>query len=325
MIEFHSVLREEITDFLAIRKSELSVSAFKHDIHYLASFDAYLTNQNWQDKILPETIVVGWIKILTGKASSRANEVIVIRIFIKYLHSLGIPSFSPAIPRVTDDYMPYIFSNEELEKIFAEADNITVTKAQPNPYIYVEFPMILRLLYGCGLRIGETLALQMKDVDLDNGILTLLHTKNRKQRFVPMNASLMEILQNYCLAMGTIGMPDFHLFPSADLSRPMSVRSVRNKFDVILRNTGIAPKTRNWHERGPCLHCFRHLFVFRSFAQAERAGYSISDSIPFLSTYLGHDRLNETDKYLKFSSELYPEAMELFESYTEGIFPEVVL
>jgi len=33
--------------------------------------------------------------------------------------------------------------------------------------------------------------------------------------------------------------------------------------------------------------------------------------------------LKETEKYLKFSSEMYPEAMELFEDYTAQIFPEV--
>jgi hypothetical protein len=33
--------------------------------------------------------------------------------------------------------------------------------------------------------------------------------------------------------------------------------------------------------------------------------------------------LKETEKYLKFSSEMYPKAMELFETYTEDVFPEV--
>ena len=322
MIEFQSILKEEFQNFLTIRKACLSESAFKHDRHYLATFDAFLLKHNLCEKSISEDILVGWVKTLTGKASSRANEVIVIRIFIQYLHSLGIPAYTPIIPKVSDDYLPYIFSEDELHRIFDVADNIIITKAQHNSYMLVEFPVILRLLYGCGLRIGETLALQMKDVDLDGGILTILHAKNNKQRLVPMSVSMTEILQRYCMVMGIAGKPDTYLFPGTDPSRPMSVRSAQNKFDVILKNAGIAQKTRGWHERGPCLHCFRHLFVFRSFTQAELSGWSIDDSVPFLSTYLGHDSLNETDKYLKFSSELYPKALELFECYAGSIFPE---
>jgi len=46
-----------------------------------------------------------------GKSSSIANEVIVIRIFLKYLNSIGITAYIPPIPKVADDYVPYIFSD----------------------------------------------------------------------------------------------------------------------------------------------------------------------------------------------------------------------
>src|SRR5665648_679709 len=73
----------------------------------------------------------------------------------------------------------YIFSDIELDRIFILADNIAMTKSQPNSYIQLEYPMVLRLMYGCGLRIGETLVLKMKDVDLDNGVLTLRHQRRQ--------------------------------------------------------------------------------------------------------------------------------------------------
>jgi integrase len=187
----------------------------------------------------------------------------------------------------------------------------------------IEFPMIRRLLFGCGLRIGETLALQMKDVDLTGGILTILHAKKDKQRLVPMSSTLTDVLRRYCLAIGIVSIPNAFLFPGVDPVKPTSIRSIRNKFDVNMKNIGITLEKRVWHERGPCMHCFRHVFVFKSFAQAEYYGRSIHDSIPFLSVFLGHDSLMETEKYLKFSNEMYPEALELFECYTENVFPEV--
>jgi len=323
MGEFYSILRVEIQDFLTLRRAHLSISGYSHDVCYLKSFDTYLSHLGLEEKKITEATASGWVGSLTGKSSSRANKVITLRIFTKYLLSLGITAHVPVIPKVADDYIPYIFSDAELERIFTAADSIRVTKNQTNPNMQIEFPMIIRLLYGCGLRIGETLALQMKDVDLDSDILTMLHTKRDKQRLVPLSQSLAEILRNYCLSMGIVGIPSAYLFPGVDPVKPASVESIKNKFRAILRNLDIVPKMRVWHERGPCLHCFRHVFTFKSFAQAERNGHPIDDSIPFLSVYLGHEGLDETEKYLKFSSEMYPEALEMFESYTENVFPEV--
>lgn len=323
MEEFGSIFKDEFRSFLALRKIGMSESGYKHYRCYLASFDKYLTSCRLEERKITETDVNGWLTTLTGKTSSKANEIISIRMFIKYLQTLGFDANVPIIPKVVDDYVPYIFSDTEIERIFAAADNFIVTKGQPNPHMQLEFPMIIRLLYGCGLRIGETLALQMKDVDLEGGVITILHAKKNKQRLVPMSLTLTEVLKRYCLAMGIVGIPNAFLFPSVDLAKPTSIRSIRNKFDVIAKNLGITLKERDWHERGPCMHCLRHVFVFKSFAQAELDGRSIDNSKPFLSIYLGHDSLDETDKYLKFSSEMYPKALELFEEYTAEVFPEV--
>lgn len=323
MIQFESILKNELSEFLSIREASLSKSTFDHDCHYLQKFDDYLVRCGCCIKELSEDLVMGWVGSLTGKSSSIANEVIVIRIFLSRLKSTGILAYIPQVPKVADDYVPYIFSDMELDRIFMLADNIKMTKRQPNPYIQLEYPMVLRLMYGCGLRIGETLMLRMKDVDLDNGVLALRHTKGDKQRLIPMHASLVSILRSYCMAMGLIGKIDSFLFPSAYSDIPMSTKTAFHKFENILKLSDISLPGRRKHQRGPCLHCLRHVFAFKSFAKAEKDGRGINSSIPYLSIYLGHDSLKETEKYLKFSSEMYPEAMELFEDYTALIFPEV--
>jgi len=141
---------------------------------------------------------------------------------------------------------------------------------------------------------------------------------------VPMHKTLTSILKRYCLAMELGGKADALLFPSAIHEISFSVNAARNKFNIILKSAEISLRGRAKRERGPCLHCLRHVFAFKSFAKAEKSGRTIDASIPYLSIYLGHDSLKETEKYLKFSSELYPEAMELFENYTLQVFPEVV-
>ncbi len=52
--------------------------------------------------------------------------------------------------------------------------------------------LIVRMLYGCGLRVTEPLNLRIKDVDLINGRITLIAAKGRKDRIVALPCSLVE-------------------------------------------------------------------------------------------------------------------------------------
>jgi len=125
------------------------------------------------------------------------------------------------------------------------------------------------------------------------------------------------------MAMGMVGFPESLLFPTANPLEPLTRDNVMHNFNFILEQCEIPLSARRNHQRGPCLHCLRHVFVFKSFAKAERDGRRIDDAVPYLSIYLGHDSLKETEKYLKFSSDLFPAAMELFEQFTAQVIPEV--
>ena len=312
-----------MSQYYELRSITLSESALKHEMCYLKRFDNYLNATVFGSGQLTEKLINKWIGSVKGKSSSVENEVIVIRQFLKYLSLSGEQIYMPVIPKVRDDYVPYIFSDDELASIFDSADNIIQTDKKADPYLVIEFPVMIRLLYCCGLRIGETVKLKTSDVDLSNGILWLVNTKGDKQRLVPMSPSMTEIVKKYCMAMGVLGKDNVWLFPSSKEKNHISDRSVKYRFDRVLKSKDIHLNNRKKYERGPCLHCFRHVFAFKSFAQAERSGRHLDDAIPYLSIYLGHDSLNETSKYLKFSSELFPEAVETFGEFMEDLFPEV--
>lgn len=65
----------------------------------------------------------------------------------------------PVIPKVHENYTPYLFNDTELEQIFAASDSIVQKDKKADPNLEIEFPVIIRLLYCCGLRIGETVKL----------------------------------------------------------------------------------------------------------------------------------------------------------------------
>ena len=321
---FVSMYAAQLMQYYELRSVVLSDSARKYENRYLKRFDKYivenLTNLNG---VFSETFMCQWVSTLTGTDGSKENEIIVIRQFLKYMNLNGYKAFLPVIPKVHDNYSPYIFSDVELEMIFKSADNITIRNKTACKYIAIEFPVIIRLLFSCGLRIGETIMIQMKDVDLENGVLRLINTKGAKHRLVPMSEKMTNILARYCFSMGLVGDEQAWLFPGNDEGTHISNESVKNRFKWILKDNGIELKNRKKHERGPCLHCMRHVFAFKSFRHTEKLGVSMTDSVPFLSIYLGHDSLNETEKYLKFSSEVYPETTELFGTFIKELLPEV--
>ena len=321
---FVSIYHEELEQYYELRSAVLSDSAGKHELCYLKRFDKYISDNLYcgEDE-LSEAFMCKWVSILKGADSSKENEIIEIRQFLNYLNMNGYNAFIPIIPKVHNDYSPYIFSNKELELIFQFADNTTVNTKKACKYLPIEFPVILRLLFSCGLRIGETVRIQMKDVDLKNGVLKLINTKCDKHRIVPMTEKMTDILSKYCLAVGHPENDEAWLFPGNDKISHISDRAVKRRFEHILKENGIELKNRKKHERGPCLHCLRHVFAFKSFKQMEKLGLSLTDSVPFLSIYLGHDSLDETEKYLKFSSELYPETTEMFGSFIKDLLPEV--
>jgi integrase len=95
-------------------------------------------------------------------------------------------------------------------------------------------------------------------------------------------------------------------------------------FADILKTVGIELVRGQMGKRGPCLHCLRHLFVLRSFSKMEAEGCTFEEAVPYLSTYLGHESIIETDKYLRFSHEICENAYNLIDAFTQGIFPEAI-
>jgi len=126
------------------------------------------------------------------------------------------------------------------------------------------------------------------------------------------------------MRLGITGNSSYYIFPTNNFREHVTMKGVRYYFNHVLKKCGITYIRRKKHERGPCQHCLRHLFVLKSFKKVESAGLRIDDAIPYLSIYLGHDSLNETEKYLKFSGELFPDSMEKFYDFTQSLFPEVL-
>lgn len=321
---FESVLSKEMSSYLKVREIVLRPHSFVAENSVLIAFDKYLTEQGYNEKELSEEVVDGWIRTLSGKSHTISNKVGSIRSFVKYLNCLGNHSFMPYSPKIKSDYIPYIFSDEEVSMIIHYADNLQLKVPKScSPYLLLKIPMILRIFYGCGTRVSETVSLRRRDVNFKALTIFLRETKYSKERQIPVHESLMLILRKYCSAVGIMHSPEAYLFPGRKQGCHFHARQLAYWFSKILKLANIDQREKKTPERGASLHCFRHLFVLKSMCQLESAGHPVDMNDLLLPTYLGHESLLDTDKYMRFSGVQIPESLEAFEVFTAGLIPEV--
>ena len=169
------------------------------------------------------------------------------------------------------------------------------------------------------------MSIKVGDLDFDRNLIILRVTKKYNQRLVPFGKDLAEIIYRYCIGMGILNDSEAYLFPGEDTHSHISTNNVGNYYRIIRKRAGMNNSWQIKSGRSACLHCFRHTFAVRSFDKNERNGIKASESVPFLSTYLGHDSLYETEKYLKFSGNYFEDTLTKFNDYSGELFPEVII
>jgi len=121
---FESVISNELNSFLEMRKAVVSESTAANEKTALNSLDRHLAKCDYNNKVLSEDILESWVRSLGGKSKTVHLKVITIRTFVKYLNGIGNLSFMPDAPNMKSDYIPYIFSDEELLMLIHYADNL---------------------------------------------------------------------------------------------------------------------------------------------------------------------------------------------------------
>jgi len=145
-------------------------------------------------------------------------------------------------------FTPYIFTYHEISKIIKASDNLKICKW--SPYRHLIYPVLIRMLYGCGLRISEALSLKVSDVNLQEGILMVTKSKFNKSRLVPMSESLNKICRSYAVKMNFSIKDNGYFFPAPDKGR-YDRNAIYIGYKHLLREAGIV---RIGYASGPRLH-----------------------------------------------------------------------
>lgn len=205
---------------------------------------------------------------------------------------------------------PYIYSGQEIERLLRAARDWGHDLPHTTYYCF------LGLLAVSGLRLGEAIRLQLGDVDLANGILTIRNSKPGKSRLVPIHASTTRKLHEYRRRrdrfLGT-GSPTY--FFICRKGTPLRQPNFHGVFKELLVRAGIRDVTSR---RGPRLHDLRHSFAVRTLIDWYRSGKDIEARLPVLSTFLGHAHVRSTYWYLSEHPELMKLAVERLDARWEG-------
>lgn len=225
-----------------------------------------------------------------------------------YAKENPLPRTKPKSPR---QFRPYIYSVEEVKRMIQAVDCRHRGRWHLEPRTV---RTLLLLLYGTGLRIGEAIRLQHRDVDFRERIISIRETKFYKSRLVPISTDLADVLQGYFRKQwqGPCATPRSPFFATYD-GRLVTHLTAELAFKRIRYEAGVTRTDGFYYQ--PRLHDFRHTFAVRRLIAWYREGKNVQRLLPHLATYLGHVGIRETSGYLTMTKELLSEAGQRFERY----------
>lgn len=308
--EFIGPLKNVLTSFLD--EMRLTGRVYGSESFYLTKIDQGSMEANLAQNTLPQNFVEKWsAKREHESIKTWSNRSIVIRKLARYMQEHDLEAYVlPSLPhKQRSDFVPHIYTNDELRRLFEQADLIP---AYPNcPNRNAVSSLIFRMIYGCGLRISEALNLTMKDVDIDNCVLSIKNSKFGVNRFVPMTVELTERCRSYVNKARCFAEQNEPFFQAPD-GGYYSRRGINSMFRQILFSAGI-PYTG----KGPRIHDLRHTFAVNCLKRWIREKKDLNAMLPVLSIYLGHKGISGTQNYLRLTADMFPNITESLERMFE--------
>ncbi len=259
-------LRDQLIRELQLRRYALSTQkAYVRAVHGLAAYYRRPPDQ------LSLHQVQDYVLYLMQQCDLNWNTVnsIVSGLKFFYRHTVKRPDIVLSIPqRRTPRRLPEIFSGQEVERLFAAAAN-------PRDRA------LLMTTYGSGLRVGEVVQLQIRDIDSQRHMLRVRSGKRDKDRYALLSTPLLEELRNYW----RIYRPPLWLFSGHNLEQHLSPDTARRIFQRAKHKAGIT--------KGGSMHVLRHSFATHLL--------ETKNDVRTIQVLLGHSSIRSTAWYLQLT------------------------
>lgn len=256
-----------------LQARNLSQNTIRNYQTYLKPFLAYLDTLG----ISPETVswsavrsFLKWIKAERG-LSDRTVNMIISHLQFFWIYVLHKPWDSSQVPfRKFDTYLPFVPDRRLVSRFLGSLDD-------PKAYLAIS------ILYATGMRLNELCHLKYSDINREAKTIHIRHSKNHSDRYVPLTASIWNLILVYWLSFPAGQRPQGWVFSQQrSMDTPMDKQWLQQI--ILLKRKELCIDGRL------CAHSFRHAYATHS--------YENGMDLITLQSFLGHRSLNSTMVYV---------------------------
>lgn len=166
-----------------LRNKRYSESTIKTYISYVRKF---LNDENVYDPYQVRlSQIKNYLENRTYTSISQQNQIIgALKAFAKYILGKSDLSLSKIERPRKERKLPKVIDGEVLKEKIMAIENL-------------KHRAILATGFSCGLRVSEVINLKLKDIDRHRMIIHIRNAKGRKDRFVKLTDTLLELLEDY--------------------------------------------------------------------------------------------------------------------------------
>jgi len=238
--DLDKVQKEKIKKFnYWLQSKRYSESTIGTYVDAIQTFLRYYATKNLSEITNEDLIIFNNEYILANNYSASYQNQIVnaVKLFFRSVENKQLQPELIHRPK-PQKLLPNVLSKEEIKLIL-------------NAHSNIKHKTMLSLIYSCGLRCGELLALKPVHVDSKRNIVLLKNTKGKKDRIVPLSALILKMLRDYY----SIYKPKTYLFEGQNIGIQYDARSLQLILKQALQKTGIRkPVTLHWLRHSYATH-----------------------------------------------------------------------
>jgi integrase/recombinase XerD len=281
-------ISEGFKDFLtSCDIKNLSPATIQSYKNHFKKFEYYVDSSNLYD--ISQSVVDNYIlhlKSTTPNITSINTNLRHIRAILNYFSTTyNLPPISIKLLKVQEKVKD-CYTEEELSVLLKKPNTKTCNFTEYRNWVMTSF------LVATGCRIGSLVNIRLQDVDLDNGLAVLSHTKNKKPQIVALPHSLIPILKDYIKVRGGTG--EDYLF----------CNETGAYFNSTSASHALADYNRARGIKKTSAHLYRHTFA-KNFVLS-------GGSLHALQKQLGHNTLAMSLKYCNLYDQDFHKGMEQF-------------
>lgn len=307
---------EYIKDMLLYKESiGYSRKSYEYD---LVRFCKFIESKQLNVSDLKEDIIQSWCSRWESESPTGARRrVQSVRELLKYLSAIGVDCYvlpSSFLPRAVIR-TPYIFTDKELLGIFNMCDSLTPERSSPHRHLIL--PVLLKLIFFCGLRPNEGRELQSCDIDFEKGIILIRKNKSHKERYVALSGDVLQMCKAYRSTITSAFNDQTYFFPSPD-GVPYDRHWLARQFRMIWKKV-----KANANEAAAVVYDLRHRYATTMMMKWLNDGADLNAKLPYLSTYMGHTHFSDTAYYIHLLPENLIRSAAIDWSRFSDLIPEV--